>query len=71
MSSYLEGLESLLKRSLLSKSDDDISIHRLVQQVAYMETGEATRRRAFDAVLDLLAEKYPRETDGQPMWKEW
>ncbi|KAK4200760.1 hypothetical protein QBC40DRAFT_264763 [Triangularia verruculosa] len=68
---YFDGLESLLQRSLIQKVDNTVSVHRLVQQVAYLEMGKETSCKVLDGVLNLLLEAYPRETDGQQMWKDW
>lgn len=59
-----------MKMSLLTKVDNDISIHRLVQNVVYLEMPVSDRRKSFDAVLGLLLDNFPKETEGQ-MWKEW
>jgi hypothetical protein len=37
--------------------------------MADSETEE--QNRAFESVLSLMVDQFPRETEGQPMWKDW
>ncbi|KAK4207970.1 hypothetical protein QBC37DRAFT_454147, partial [Rhypophila decipiens] len=67
---YLDSLETLIKMSLLTKFEDDMSIHRLVQDVVYLFMSKQDRQNAFDAVLTVLRHSFPRGAGGQ-MWKEW
>lgn len=56
--------------SLLTKFEDDVSIHRLVQDVVYLFMSKDDRAKAFDAVLSVLSNSFPKGTGGQ-MWKDW
>ncbi|TPX09495.1 uncharacterized protein E0L32_009238 [Thyridium curvatum] len=67
---YLDSLETLIRMSLLTKVDNDISIHRLVQDVVYLFMSKEDRQKAFDAVLSVLSKNFPTNAEGQ-MWKEW
>ncbi|KAG9254382.1 uncharacterized protein F5Z01DRAFT_687070 [Emericellopsis atlantica] len=67
---YQESLEVLIKMSLLTKIENDMSIHRLVQDVVYLFMSKDERQKGFDAVLTVLSRNFPTGTGGQ-MWKGW
>ncbi|KAK4182102.1 hypothetical protein QBC35DRAFT_550097 [Podospora australis] len=60
---YLESLEVLIKMSLLTKFENEMSIHRLVQDVVYLFMSKDERQKGFDAVLTVLGQNFPTGTE--------
>jgi len=56
--------------SLLIKFENDMSIHRLVQDVVYLFMSKDERKKGFEAVLKVLSQSFPTGAEGQ-MWKDW
>ncbi|KAJ5159113.1 phosphorylase superfamily protein [Penicillium coprophilum] len=69
---YLRALRPLKKFNILHKSkDDDLEIHRLVQQVQLDRVERADRNEAFENALKAVRTGFPKQYLGMHMNRFW
>ncbi|KAI1764173.1 TPR-like protein [Hypoxylon sp. FL1150] len=66
-----DALAGLCRAGLISQTDDHVTVHRLVQAVAFSDMSREVQITTFDQALTLLNGRFPRQIEGKPMWEDW
>lgn len=69
--SLYEALTGLCRSGLVSQTDNNVGVHRLVQTMASIDMTRDERISNFNQILSLMNSLFPREIDGKPMWENW
>jgi hypothetical protein len=65
-----KAIDELLAKELIKKDRNVLSIHRVVQEAVNYHDVEDLQK-SFEIASRLVYEQFPKQTMGEPLYKEW
>lgn len=66
----LEAIDELFHKNLIKRTGREISMHRTVQEAVHYQ-GENELSDFFDAMVSLLYDAFPKQSQGRPLTEYW